>query len=200
MLALTFDAATTIERCRTLTTPNCSDPKRPPSHRPRRARASMRSAGSVTSAPSLGAPRANPLAAERSQTRATQPGRLLRFEGRQSTSETKGDAQLEKLQTKLRPRLREKDPQRLAWKRPLALSVCFSLLFSTEVCEARAPKLLHVGRRSADPGSKSRRVAWKTSFGRGRTSQKTRLRLKACAAASISNSGDGRSGERSGIV
>src|SRR6185503_18173208 len=55
----------------------------------------------------------------------------------------------------------------------LVFSSGFCLPISGDVREARAPKLLHVGRRPSriahpavgDPGSKGRRVAWTTSFG-----------------------------------
>ena len=73
-------------------------------------------------------------------------GSPFSFEGDQSMSETKGDAQLEKLQIELRPRLREKDPQRAARKERWQLALALAALFSN-AGEARAPKLLHAGRR-----------------------------------------------------
>ena len=80
------------------------------------------------------------------------------------------------------------------------LSVCFSLRFFRTVREARARKLLHVGRRSthaqrdvADPGSKGWRVAWKTSFGfRPNVTEKRAARACGLGLATASISSRGR--------
>src|SRR4029078_1117829 len=66
----------------------------------------------------------------------------------------------------------------------LVFSSGFCLPISGDVREARAPKLLHVGRRPSriahpavgDPGSKGRRVAWTTSFGFGGGRDRGRVR------------------------
>src|SRR6266568_5024844 len=87
-----------------------------------------------------------------------------------------------------RPRLREKGSSALSAQQNSLLNKPQLLpAHYPEAQERRAPKLLHVGRRiSGDPGSKSWRVAWTTSFGCGRTCHSSTTHGWRRAAASTS--------------
>jgi hypothetical protein len=95
---------------------------------------------------------------------------------------TEGDAQLETALNRIEaPPERERFSAAARWKCNGRISASFSLRISNRRAKDRAPKLLHVGRRSAprtvDPGSKGRREAWKTSFGSGRARHTDETRL-----------------------
>ena len=95
----------------------------------------------------------------------------------------------------------------------LVFSSGFCLPISGNVREARAPKLLHVGRRPSriahpavgDPGSKGRRVAWTTSFAASEAGETEdacdrRESVRRCIDAPAPGSRMERPTMRSGIV
>src|SRR5262245_27992826 len=108
-------------------------------------------------------------------------GRPFLFQDAQQNDGNRGDAQLEKNCTESRPRLREKVARCWRQKGRLSNSVCFSLLIFREHASRglQNPSTEDAARDGCaqpaigDPGSKGRRVAWKTSFGLGRTRQTT---------------------------
>ena len=102
---------------------------------------------------------------------------LCRFRAHVVCSESQAEKEampsLRKFKVELRPRLREKGLAHFDAKSRRRITVGVSLRKYRICDQGRAPKLLHVGRSSpmnaqpvaVDPGSKGKRVAWKTSVG-----------------------------------
>jgi hypothetical protein len=111
----------------------------------------------------------------------------------------RGEANLRRTRFELRPRLREKGLTHFDAKSRRRITVGVSLRKYRNCEQGRAPKLLHVGRSSprtrkpvaVDPGSKGKRVAWKTSFGleAGRDMKRT---MTLCIDLPVFLPGDGR--------